>query len=414
MEAAGLCVAYGLKTLSVAAIPDLLQVVINVLDCLDCKDLAVGAIGVSIGVFVGSSMPPSTAEVSCQAVPTSLVLPAATQTLQSSCRELICANKVLAKTQLELVGHAFRAWAKLKPPVGSAHGTAGRFLLLSVLGRGRQGEVYRARDMLSGQEVAIKQELVDTDRGEFSLEREAYYLKRFAAVSPPFLEFFEEQTHEALKCSLVMGLCGCVGDELSRRGTLAPASAFLVGRQALLALEHIHSHGVVYRDVKPDNTMFHLGRRMNQIVLTDYGLCTRFFTTEHVQQETIGIYGTDPFLSRDARAGKTHSRRSDLESLGLMIRALMGGTRVLAVTRLIAHRLAFQERPPYRQLEAELDKWGNEIGAQDHCFEWIQESQMPVEELEPLPILEPRRQPDETLLSVTVSSPTRRWYMEEC
>ena len=86
-------------------------------------------------------------------------------------------------------------------------------------------------------------------------------------------------------------------------------------------LEFIHSKGIVYRDVKPNNFVMGTGNKENTIFVVDYGLAKMFIdeNKKHVPFEQQNFAGTAHYASLNAHLKRAQSRRDDLESLGYLL-----------------------------------------------------------------------------------------------
>jgi serine/threonine protein kinase len=146
----------------------------------------------------------------------------------------------------------------------------GVYEVVSAIGAGGMGEVYRARDTKLGRDVALKI-LPDIFVGDADrvarFEREAQVV---AALNHPNIAiihgFQESDGVKALVLELVEGetLSGVIA-----RGPVALADALVIARQIADALETAHDKGIVHRDLKPDNIKL---TPEGKIKVLDFGL----------------------------------------------------------------------------------------------------------------------------------------------
>ncbi|MBI3724467.1 serine/threonine protein kinase, partial [bacterium] len=141
-------------------------------------------------------------------------------------------------------------------PSGDVPGKIGRYVVLGELGRGAAGVVYRARDLMLRREVAIKTIGDATIAGAEALER--FHTEASAAARlrhPGIVSVYETGEHEG-RPFLVMELVeGESLESLLRKGGVAPRRLAGLVREVALALAHAHEHGIIHRDVKPENVL---------------------------------------------------------------------------------------------------------------------------------------------------------------
>jgi serine/threonine protein kinase len=92
----------------------------------------------------------------------------------------------------------------------------------------------------------------------------------------------------------------------------------------------VHNKGYLHRDLKPQNILAGIGKKKDIFYLVDLGLAKRFIdpkTGEHISfKKKKGVTGTPKYLSLSAHRSCEHSRRDDLESLGItLVYFLRGG-----------------------------------------------------------------------------------------
>jgi len=95
----------------------------------------------------------------------------------------------------------------------------------------------------------------------------------------------------------------------------------LFGIEALELLEHVHSKGIIHRDIKPQNFTIGTGSSINTIYLLDFGLAKSYIDKSGKHKpysNRKGFTGTIRYASYNAQRGFEQSRRDDLESLGYL------------------------------------------------------------------------------------------------
>ncbi|APS19688.1 protein kinase [Streptomyces sp. Tue 6075] len=213
--------------------------------------------------------------------------------------------------------------ADADPGVGRSVG--GRYRLLSRLGHGGMGTVWRARDELVGREVAVKEPRVPEHVGESGrnsvharMQREALAAAR---IAHPSVVTIHDVVFEDGRPWIVMELVHgqSLGDRL-QEGTLDPREAARIGLAVLDALTAAHAKDVLHRDVKPDNILLGTGDR---VVLTDFGIA--YVEGEQRLTETGAFVGSPEYISPERVLGRQPGPASDLWSLGVVLYAAVEG-----------------------------------------------------------------------------------------
>ncbi|WP_028801709.1 serine/threonine-protein kinase [Streptomyces sp. 142MFCol3.1] len=209
---------------------------------------------------------------------------------------------------------------------GSERVIAGRYRLLSPLGEGGMGTVWRARDEVLQREVAVKEVrapagLLDSEveRMYARLEREAWAAARISHRN--VVTVYDVATEDGrpwIVMELVRGLA--LSDLLDAEGPLAPARAAHIGAEVLAALRAAHEAGVLHRDVKPGNVLM---ANDGRIVLTDFGIA--MVEGSSALTMTGEVIGSPEFLAPERALGRTPGPESDLWSLGVLLYAAVEG-----------------------------------------------------------------------------------------
>jgi hypothetical protein len=193
----------------------------------------------------------------------------------------------------------------------------GRYRVIEPISAGAMGAVYRAVDMESETEVALKQ--CTNPHHDQRFEAEARLL---SALSHPrvvrIIDHFSAPTGQYLVMDLVRGID--LGVLLKQRGTpgLPVDQSIEYVRQTCEALSYVHDQQIVHRDVKPQNLIL----SENGVVLVDFGIARLLDEVE--QQGTVGI-GTPRFMAPEVFAGGNVSARTDVFSVAATLWTLLAG-----------------------------------------------------------------------------------------
>jgi serine/threonine protein kinase len=107
---------------------------------------------------------------------------------------------------------------------------------------------------------------------------------------------------------------GCLADDLMRDRTIPAERAAFIASQVSSALDYAHRHGVIHRDVKPDNVLFDDD---GNAMLTDFGIATAHF---HGRLTAGGrAMGTPHYMAPEQAMGKMLDGRADLYAVGVML-----------------------------------------------------------------------------------------------
>ena len=211
----------------------------------------------------------------------------------------------------------------------------GHYEILSLLGKGGMGEVWRARDTKLGREVAIKtlpEEFAkDADRLA-RFEREAKLLASLNHPNIAAIYGFEQHngTH-FLVLELVEG--DTLADRL-KRGAIPVEESLKLALQMAEALEAAHEKGVIHRDFKPANIKV---TPSGKVKVLDFGLAKAFAGNEasanpadsptlSIQATQQGmILGTAPYMSPEQAAGRATDKRTDIWAFGAVLYEMLSG-----------------------------------------------------------------------------------------
>jgi TolB-like protein/tRNA A-37 threonylcarbamoyl transferase component Bud32 len=195
----------------------------------------------------------------------------------------------------------------------------GPYKLVSVIGKGGMGEVWKARDPRLNRDVAIK---VSAARFSGRFEREA---KAIAALNHPNIC----QIYDVGPDYIVMEYI----DGTPPRGPLAPPEAIRLALGIAAALEAAHAKGITHRDLKPANVLVTL----SGLKLLDFGLAlvndnsgVDIADASTTLSVAGAVIGTVAYMSPEQAQGKPADPRSDIFSFGVVLYELLSGRRAFA------------------------------------------------------------------------------------
>jgi serine/threonine-protein kinase len=214
----------------------------------------------------------------------------------------------------------------------------GRFEILELLGAGGMGEVYRARDLRLGREVALKllpEQFVRDAQRLARFERETQVL---ASLNQPNIAALHEIVALEGTHALVLELVE--GETLSERiarGALPLPEALGIAAQIATALDAAHERGIVHRDLKPGNVKL---RPDGTVKLLDFGIAKVLdpattgsnpaavtLTAAEVPGGGARILGSPAYMSPEQARGMEVDRRGDIWSFGCLLYEMLTGVR---------------------------------------------------------------------------------------
>jgi eukaryotic-like serine/threonine-protein kinase len=203
---------------------------------------------------------------------------------------------------------------------------AGRFTIKAFLGRGASGSVYLADQEATGREIALKLLSVNSLDPK-ARERFAREAKIAAKISHPNTVTVYDFGQDGEQLFIAMEyLSGQPLSEKLKQGPLTSSETIHIAQQILSSLEDAQQHGIVHRDVKPEN-IFLAKRGPQEIVkVLDFGIAkTRQGGSGLTTEGTT--YGTPAYMSPEQVCGEELDGRSDLYSLGVVMYEMLCGKR---------------------------------------------------------------------------------------
>jgi serine/threonine protein kinase len=230
----------------------------------------------------------------------------------------------------------------------------GSYRIVSLLGAGGMGEVYRASDETLGREVAIKILPHSFSRDPDRLARFKREARVLAALNHPNIGviygYEEEDDIRALILELVEG--PTLADHIDW-GRLATTDALTIGIQIADALEAAHEKGVVHRDLKPGNIKLASDGRVKVL---DFGLAKTFDVSSAVDSsgatqtaevtQAGTILGTTTYMSPEQTRGGSVDKRTDIWAFGCVLYEMLTGRTPFGGQSLSETFAAILERDP--------------------------------------------------------------------
>ncbi|MBK6345006.1 MAG: serine/threonine-protein kinase [Bacteroidales bacterium] len=199
--------------------------------------------------------------------------------------------------------------------------------ILSLLGIGGFGEVYKCREILSGHIVAVKRLLTNDKAKQKNILKEIRLLSKLSHPSiVKYLHTFknEEQLH------LVMEYCeiGSLANKIGKTGIGIGKATGMIS-SLIEAMKWVHSEGITHHDIKPQNILINAG---DELKIADFGVANTLGGTPGYQAPEMFF---NPQISPD-------DKRADIYALGLTIVEILTGENPFIGMRLgeimIAHK----------------------------------------------------------------------------
>jgi serine/threonine protein kinase/alpha-tubulin suppressor-like RCC1 family protein len=199
--------------------------------------------------------------------------------------------------------------------------------LIGELGRGGMAVVHLARDRELQREVAIKvirAHYIEDGEAMARFAREARTVARLSHPNIVSIHAVRRLSDGALALVMQYVAAHTLKQAIQRDGPFPAARAAAVLKDIATALQHAHAHGVVHRDVKPENILLEDGS--DRALLFDFGIARSADAETHLTMTGIAL-GTPAYMPPEQIDGAELDGRSDLYSLGLVGWEMLTGQR---------------------------------------------------------------------------------------
>jgi serine/threonine protein kinase len=236
------------------------------------------------------------------------------------------------------------------------------YRITASLGRGGMGEVWLARDITLGREVAIKT-LPASTAPDADIRKERFFREARAASAlnhPNIVTIYEINADHDVDFIAMEYVAGRTLAELLQDGPLPLDRARRIAQQIADALGRAHSAGIVHRDLKPRNIMI-TGKGLVKVldfgvakVLSGAGAGTA--ATQMALTRVGTTVGTLGYMSPEQAIGDAVDARSDVFSFGVILYEMLTGRLPFSGKTLsdVLQQLHFAEPPPLESLRADV------------------------------------------------------------
>lgn len=192
----------------------------------------------------------------------------------------------------------------------------GRYRLDGLIARGGASDVHRAKDLRTGEDVAVKAIPSDTEMAK----RVGGEIRANMRLSHPAIVHLRDFGEDDATCYLVSDLVSGVSLREFRGANPPTAEIVAVVADVLEGLEHAHAHGVTHRDVKPANILVDASRKGR---LTDFGIAR--IAGEAGVTTVGGLVGTVSYMAPEQARGEATGPATDVYSACLVLYEALAG-----------------------------------------------------------------------------------------
>lgn len=240
---------------------------------------------------------------------------------------------------------------------------SGRYVVEEIVGTGGMAVVYRAWDSRNKRIVAMK-----VLRPEF--QQDAEFVRRFSREA----EAASKVSHENIVGMYDVGTDGetryivmefvdgvTLKEMIRKMGHLGPDAVVRMGIRILAAVDHAHKHGIVHRDIKPQNILVD---SQGVVKVADFGIARlKAQQTTRVADVNSSALGSVHYISPEQASGEVADEKSDLYSVGVVLYEMLTGQVPFDGDTAVSVALKHVSEPPrsMREIAPEISKALDEV-----------------------------------------------------
>jgi serine/threonine protein kinase len=199
---------------------------------------------------------------------------------------------------------------------------ANKYDLISKIGAGAFGSIYKGQNVRTGEPVAIKVEPLKHETNLLKNEARIYqYLK--GGVGIPQVKWFG--VDDANNYMVINLLGESLQHNINTYGVFSLVDSISIGVQMIERIQYVHECGLIHRDVKPDNFLFGLNEQRERLYIIDFGFCKKCNNPPTPPKRMTSILGTPNYISISVHDYIEPNKHDDLESVLYTIMYLFYG-----------------------------------------------------------------------------------------
>ncbi|MEJ2212249.1 MAG: protein kinase, partial [Anaerolineae bacterium] len=236
----------------------------------------------------------------------------------------------------------------------------GPYEITAKVGEGGMAVVYKGYQQSLNRYVAIK-----VLRAELAQDKEFVERFRREALSvadlshPNILHVYDAGFSDGVYYIVMAYVDGGSLKEMVMRGPMDMDYAISIVAQVADALQHAHQHGLVHRDVKPNNILM---TRDGRPLLTDFGIAKAVHESTGLTRTGTSI-GTPEYMAPEQIQGQKVDGRTDIYALGIVLYEMLTGWTPFSTTTPVAtlYKQVNEPPPPLRQANINIPTWLEEV-----------------------------------------------------